>query len=264
MARTTGRAYAFIRWSGAQGMSDRLGEVGWAFEYNDRSGRFHCFYCGSTEPVGSLASGGKRAFWFDRCMTLPDLVNLMSGGPDHLAFDEAKVFNVDSAESDIALQVVNALSVAPDDMIGRTDPIEHTREILTRYGVRSLAHTRGFNAPFLWYNMLPGRTVPVRKLPVHVFQMRAAETADQPLTAAEVEDSVRRIAQRDPEVRNTGECFVCRNGVRFVVGLNISVEASCTVGQGRAVAQRVEHAVRTGTPQVSHIFIQVEPFEKLE
>jgi hypothetical protein len=254
-----------MRWSGGHPFPGILGEVGWAFEYNDRLGRLNCFYCGSTESIPSSGQLGRRVFWYEKCLTLPDFIKIMAGGSvDRPAFDEVKVFEVGEAQSEVALQILNQLSAAPEEVIGRTDPLEHTREILTRYGVRSLAHTRGFHAPFLWYNMLPGRSVPVRKLAVHLFQLRASETAPDALTPADIEDRARRIAQSDPQVSVAGECFVCRNGTKFVVGLNIAVNSSFSVGEGKNVAERLEQAIRTGEPQVSHVFIQVEPFEKLD
>ncbi|HZS55142.1 MAG TPA: cation transporter dimerization domain-containing protein [Bryobacteraceae bacterium] len=261
----SGRAYAFMRWSGVHPFPGILGEVGWAFEYNDRLGRFHCFYCGSTEASPGAGQFGRRLFWYEKCLTLPELIKVMSSGTvDRPAFDEVKVFAVEDAQSEVALQMVNQLSAAPEEVIGRTDPLEHAREILTRYGVRSLAHTHGFNAPFLWYNLLPGRSVPARKLAVHLFQLRASETAPQVLTPADVEDRVRKIAQNDAQVSGAGECFVSRNGAKFIVGLNIAVNSAFSVGEGRNIAERVEQAIRTGEPHVSHVFIQVEPFEKLD
>jgi hypothetical protein len=265
MSRISGRAYAFMRWSGVQPFPGILGEVGWAFEYNDRLGRLHSFYCGSTESTAASGPFGRRIFWSEKCLSLPELIKIMSTGTaDRAAFDEVKVFEVSDAQSELALQTVNQLSAAPEEVISRTDPLEHTREILTRYGVRSLAHTRGFHAPFLWYNLLPGRSVPVRKLAVHLFQLRASETAAAALTPADIEDRARKIAQSDPEVHSAGECFVSRNGAKFIVGLNIAVSSLLSVGEGKSIAERVEQAIRTGEPNVSHIFIQVEPFEKMD
>ncbi len=258
MARTSGRAYAFLRWSGAHARPGIVGEVGWAFEYNDRLGRFYCFYCGSTESYASSAPPAGRVFRFEKCLTLPELIKAMSAAsPDRPAFDEVKVFEVGDSQSELALQTVNQLATAADDVISRTDPLEHTREILTRYGVRSLANTRGFNAPFLWYNMLPGRSVPVRKMAVHIFQLRAQAVVET-VTPADVEDQVRKIVQNEFEVRAVGECFVCRTGSNFVVGLDIAVNPRFSVAEGRNLAERVAQAIRTGTPKVSHVFIQVE------
>jgi hypothetical protein len=261
MAKTSGRAYAFMRWSGGQPLPGVLGEIGWAFEYNDRLGRFHCFYCGSTEsrPVGGAAP--KRVFWFEKCLSLPELIKTMSvGSGERAGFEEVKVFEVGDAQSELALQILNQLAATPEEALRRTDPLEHTREILTRYGVRSIANTRGFNAPFLWYNMLPGRSVPLRKLAVHIFQLRAAQSAMQPVRSTDIEEQARRIAQNDPDVCGIGECVVCRAGTRFFIGLDIAVNARFTVGEGRAVAERIEQSIRDHATKVDHVFIRVEPY----
>src|ERR1700751_3549091 len=148
MTRTAGRAYAFIRWSGVQPLPGILGEVGWAFEYNDRLGRFHCFYCGSTEARPTSGRSPRRLFRFEKCLSLPELVAAMSTGTsDRAPFDEVKIFEVADSQSDVALQALNHLAATSEDVLNRMDPLENTREILTRYGVRSVAQTRGFNAP---------------------------------------------------------------------------------------------------------------------
>lgn len=252
-----------MRWSGGRRVPGNLGEVGWAFEHNDRLGRFQCFYCGATESASAPGQSGGQLFWFERCLTLPELIKTMSATSTvHSAFDETKVFEVADAQSEVALQWVNQLSGASDEIISRTNPLEYTREVLTRYGVRSLAHTRGFNAPFLWYNMLPGRSVPVRKLALHIYQLRASQEAEEIVSPAWIEDHARKIGQSDRDVRTVGECFVCRSGSKFVVGLTIGVNPTFSVGEGRTIAERVEQAIRTGTPAAGHVFIQVEPFEK--
>jgi len=261
MARASGRAYAFIRWSGTQRQSGVLGEVGWAFEYNDRLGRLQSFYYGSTD-VGAAVS--QKPFWFDKCSTLSELVKGMSSAnPLRPPFDEVKVFEVGDAQSELALQLVNQLS-NNEDPLGRTTPLEQAREILTRYGVRAIAHSKGFNAPFLWYNLLPGRSVPVRKLPVHVFQLRGAQLGEEDFTPAAMEDRARKIAFEDVDVRSVGECVVVRAGANLVIGLTIAVDATMPVGDGRRVAERVEQRVKQSARNLSHVFIQVEAFDKTE
>ena len=261
MARTSGRAYAFMRWGGVHPVPGLLGQIGWAFEYNDRLGRFQSFYYGSTDYAGI---GLGRVFWSEKCGTLPELVKAMSGGADHPGFDEVKVFEVADSQSEAVLKVVHQLSGTPEDVLNRTDPLEHTREILARYGVQSVTQTRGFNAPFLWYNMLPGKSVPIRKLAVHLFQLRAAQAAEEALTPGEIEDRSRKVAQSEPQVRNVGECVVARAGGRFVVGLSIAVNSSLTVSEGRSIAERVEQGIRGGSSTISNVFVRVEAFEAFE
>lgn len=270
MARTPGRAYAFMRWGGIHPVPGLLGQVGWGFEFNDRLGRFQSFYCGSTDfqpvdhrPISKQAAG--RVFWFEKCLTLPEFVKAMSAGiAEHPSFDEVKVFEVADAQSEQALQLVAQLSAASEDMLNRTDPLEHTREILARYGVAAVAHTRGFNAPFLWYNMLPGKSVPLRKLAVHLFHLRAAQSANDALTPSAIEDAARRVAQSDPHVQSVGECVVGRAGSRFIVGLSIAVSSALSVGEARSIGERVEQGIRTGSSMVSSVFVRVEPFEAFE
>ncbi len=262
MSRSSGRAYVFVRWSASLSNPGRLGDVGWAFEYNDRLGRFNCFCCGATEPAGVTLLSRSRFFWHEKCQTLPELIKSMSNrGPDHPGYDEVKVFEVKEADPELALQAVVQRSVSPDDVATRVDPLDETREILTRYGVRGLANSKGFSAPFLWYNMLPGRSVPLRKLPVHLFQLRVLADGPAPVTLADIEDHARRIAQAHPEVLNVGECFVGRIGSAYLVGLNAAVHPRLSVGQGRSIAEGLEQAIRGASPKVRHVFIQIEPFE---
>jgi hypothetical protein len=254
-----------MRWGGVHPVPGLLGQIGWAFEYNDRPGRFQSFYCGSTDYAGIGPQGPRRVFWSEKRGTLPELVKAMSGGgTEHPGFDEVKVFEVADSQSEAALKVVHQLSGTPEDVLNRTDPLEHTREILARYGVQSITQTRGFNAPFLWYNMLPGKSVPIRKLAVHLFQLRAAQAAEEALTPGEIEDRSRKVAQSEPQVRNVGECVVARAGGRFVIGLSIAVSSSMTVSEGRSIAERVEQGIRGGSSTISNVFVRVEAFEGFE
>lgn len=262
MSRRSGRAYIFVRWSGFSNIPGRLGEVAWAFEYIDRMARFVCFHCGAVGTLGAhVARESFRPTWTEKCSSLPDLIKTMSGdGMERLGYDEVKVFEVEEADPDIALQVVQR---SVDDPYRLADPLEETREILTRYGKRGLASTRGFSAPFLWYNILPGRSVALRKLPVHLFQLRAASEAQGQVTGEEVEDLARRMAQTVGAVRSVGECFVARVRTGFIVGVNVAVDPQIPVIESYGIAQRVEDAVRRANPKIRHIFVQVMPYESL-
>jgi hypothetical protein len=252
MNRRSGRAYIFVRWSGFSNVPGRLGEVAWAFEYIDRMARFVCFHCGA---VGTR----EHATWTERCSSLPELIKTMSGeNMGRPGYDEVKAFEVEEADPDIALQVVQR---SVDEAYRLADPLEETRDILIRYGTRGLASTRGFSAPFLWYNILPGRSVALRKLPVHLFQLRAASEAQGQVTGEEVEDLARRMAQTVGAVRSVGECFVARVRTGFIVAVNVAVDASIPVSEGYQVSQNVEEAVRRANPKIRHIFVQVIPYE---
>src|SRR3954452_765671 len=234
MARGRGRAYVFVRWSGSSRQPARLGEVAWAFEYNDRLSRFNCFYYGAAEAA-RVQPQNCPLFPYGKCLTLPELTKAMSRegftkamsreGFTKAGFDEVKVFEIEEAHPETALQFLVQHSVTPDELAARVSSIEETREILLRYGVRGLANSRGFSAPFLWYNMLPGRSVPIRKLPVHLFQLRVSADAEKETSAsADVEDQIRKLAESDPEVLGLGECFIARVAASFVDGLHVAVD----------------------------------------
>ena len=262
MPRSSGRAYVFVRWSASPTTPSRLGDIAWAFEYNDRLGRFNCFYCGASECGHNIGARRPRLFWYEKCLTILELIKAMSNrGPDRPGYDEVKVFAVEHADPEIALQVIAQRSAAPDDVLARIDGLEDTREILTRYGVRGLANPKGFSAPFLWYNMLPGRSVALRKLAVHLFQLRVSSDGHTPATASDIEDYARKVADSDAQVLNLGECFVARVGSTYVVGLNIAVDPKLSVGQGHTIAEGLQEAIRTGSPKIRQVFVQVEPYE---
>jgi hypothetical protein len=257
MNKRSGRAYIFVRWSGFSHAPGRLGEVGWAFENSDRLCRLIGFHCGAIGNLGAQP-GLDHPTWTERCTTIPELIKIMAGdGVDRPGYDEVKVFEVENADPDLALQALQRIMEEPRRF---GDPLEDTREILSRYGTRGLPMSRGFSAPFLWYNILPGRSVAIRKLPVHLFQLRAAsETQGQ--TGEEVEDQARRLAQTVSDVLSLGECFVARVRTGFIVGLNIALDPNLPVSRSYQIAQKVEEAVRAANPKIRHIFVQVLPHE---
>jgi hypothetical protein len=257
MNKRSGRAYIFVRWSGFSHAPGRLGEVGWAFENTDRLGRFVCFHCGAIGNLGAQP-GRDHATWTEKCSTIPELIKTMAGdGVDRPGYDEVKVFEVENSDPDLALQVVQRIL---DEPLRFGDPLEETRDILMRYGTRGLPLSRGFSAPFLWYNILPGRSVAIRKLPVHLFQLRAASEA-QAQTGEDVEDQARRMAQTVAEVMSLGECFVARVRTGFIVGINIALDPHLPVSESYRITQKVDEAVRGANPKIRHIFVQVLPHE---
>lgn len=257
----SGRAYVFVRWSGLGGSPGLLGDLAWAFEYVDRQGRFVCFHCGAVGSLSTLAAReGKRQTWTEKCSTIPELINTMAAGTlDRPGYDEVKVSEVANADPDLALQSVQRGVDEPNRL---RDALEETREILVRYGAHGVPSTRGFSAPFLWYNILPGRSVAIRKLPVHLLQLRSAADAQGQATREDVEEQSRRSAERVASVMNVGECFVARVRTGFLVGISIALDPDLTVREVSLISQRVEEALRTANPRIRQLFIQVMPFER--
>ena len=180
--------------------------------------------------------------------------------PGALGFDEVKVFEMENGDGEAALQVALQRASRSEDASGGGDPLEETREILTRYGVRNLASVRGFSAPFLWYNILPGRSVPIRKLAVHLFQMRIS--AEKKLaTLTEIEDQARLIASSDPAVLHIAECFATRAGPACLLGMKLSVLPTIDISAAHLITERIEYTVRDQNPHIRYVFLQVEPHQ---
>jgi len=189
---------------------------------------------------------------------LPELIKAMSSqGPERPGYDEVKVLEVEEAEPDAALKFAQR----PDDPARPSDPLEEVREIISRYGAHGFAAPKGFSAPFLWYNMLPGRSVPLRKLPVHLFQLRAASERRNELSADEVEDQARKVAEAIPGVLGVSDCFIARLRSDFLITVDLVVSARLSVGDGRILGEAVEEALRAANPAARYVFARVRSDE---
>lgn len=245
-----------MRWA-ASVSGSRLGALGWAFEIVDRQGRFHSFYCGASEARRDNEFSRRRYLWHEKHSSLPDLIKSMSGSiPERAAFDEVKVFEIEEPDPETALQVVQRISL---DSAPVSDPLEEVREIVSRYGVRSLASPRGFSAPFLWYNTLPARSIPVRKLPLYLAEMHAVREKTTPTSIQDVEDQARTLASAVGGVCGIGDCIVARIRSEFLVTLQIHLDPDLTVARAHLISQGVEEAIRSANPKARFVIIQVLP-----
>jgi hypothetical protein len=180
-------------------------------------------------------------------------------GLERSGYDEVKVIEVDAAEPDAALQFAQRSS--SDDVVRPVDPLEEAREIISRYGARGFAASKGFSAPFLWYNMLPGRSVPLRKLPVHLFQLRAASDRRGDLSVDEIEEQVRRVAETVPGVLGVSDCFLARIRSDLLISVDIVVAGRLSVGEGRILGEAVEEALRAANPNARYVIARVRSDE---
>ncbi len=251
-----------MRWSASVLAPARLGDIAWAFENIDRLGRFYCFHCGASELKRSPDPARSRSAWQAKCLTLPELMKTMSGqGNETPGYDEVKVFEVDDADPETALQVAQR---AGEGTGPHLDPLEEVREILTRYGARGLASPRPFSAPFLWYNILPARSVAIRKLPLHLWELRGAGQRRPPASIEEVEDQARAAARLISGVLGLGECLIARTRSEFIVNLRVGVAPDLSVAQGDAIAERVEEAVREANPKVRNVLARIYPEDETD
>ncbi len=152
-------------------------------------------------------------------------------GPERPDYDEVKVLEVEHAEADAALKFAQRSSL--DDPARLSDPLGEVREVISRYGARGFAAPRGFSAPFLWYNMLPGRSVPLRKLPIHLFQLRAAGENRKDISLDEIEDHARKVAEGVSGVVGVSDCFIARIRSDVVLAIDVAVSSKFFVSSGQ-------------------------------
>jgi divalent metal cation (Fe/Co/Zn/Cd) transporter len=105
--------------------------------------------------------------------------------------------------------------------------------------------------------------VPVRRLAIHLFELKADANTEPPLSSEDLELAVRKASETVTLVRSVGECFVTRLPSGFLVAINIAVDPQMPVVDGRRVADRVGEIVRALNPKIRHLFVQVLPDEKL-
>lgn len=121
---------------------------------------------------------------------------------------------------------------------------------------------RAFSALFLWYNILPGPSVPIRRLVIHLFEMKVKADSEAPVTLEDLKIEVRKNAEKVELVRSVGECFVTRVSSGFLVAINIAVDGQMPATEGRRSADRVTEAARGLNPNLQHLFIPVLPDER--
>lgn len=105
--------------------------------------------------------------------------------------------------------------------------------------------------------------MPVRRLAIHLFELKAETNTEPALSPEELELVARKASETVSLVRSVGECFVTRVASGFLVAINIAVDPQMPVVESRRIADRVVEVVRASNPKIRHLFVQVLPDEKL-
>lgn len=79
----------------------------------------------------------------------------------------------------------------------------------------------------------------------------------------DMENLVREIALKHPEVVETEKCYIRKTGMTYHVDLHIAVDASMTVKAGHDIAHRVKDNILNELPQIADVLIHVEPDDEL-
>jgi len=94
-----------------------------------------------------------------------------------------------------------------------------------------------------------------------IFRPALSEIMDEHLYD-ELADKIRDRAIKVKGVRATEKCFIRKIGMMYHVDLHALVDADLSVREGHAIAHRLQDALKEGIPQISNVFIHIEPFEK--
>lgn len=79
----------------------------------------------------------------------------------------------------------------------------------------------------------------------------------------ELIDEIRRVALQVEGVIDTEKCFVRKAGMFYHVDLHAEVRADLTVREGHDIAHALKSTLREQIPQLGHVLIHIEPFEKI-
>ncbi|BDI33899.1 hypothetical protein CCAX7_59500 [Capsulimonas corticalis] len=146
----TGVAFVFCRAEDVPLPFGYAGHVGWGFYLPEDGG----FYCGSTEnPSGSpiVFPGGDNGWWGERVDSLAAMVDAMQ----LRAYDSYKFEGVADAHPDAALEVAKATALR-GYFVATDNCLDHTRDVLTAYGVQNLPSTDEHPFPNSWFAIFDG------------------------------------------------------------------------------------------------------------
>ena len=158
----TGRAYAFIRWSGAPVGPVNFGHVGWGFEIPAKTGA-STFYCGSTENIAGSAqiyAPGDNGWWARLHTSEAAMFNEMRHS--HLgsnnAYDEVVIIPMATSHSANAKATADQTRLEGYTLIGN-NCMDHTGKVLEAYGVGwqpngPMPWKQTHSAPAAWFQEL--------------------------------------------------------------------------------------------------------------
>lgn len=81
--------------------------------------------------------------------------------------------------------------------------------------------------------------------------------------SSELEDAIRKVAQRVQGIIALEKCFIRKMGFSYYVDLHVTVDGSVSVRDGHDIARHVKAAIRTSHPSVAEVLIHIEPSDLL-
>jgi cation diffusion facilitator family transporter len=94
-----------------------------------------------------------------------------------------------------------------------------------------------------------------------IFRPALSEIMDEHLYDDLVAD-IRKVALTVDGVTGTEKCFIRKAGMIYHVDLHATVDANLTVKAGHDIAHKLKDTLRSQIPQLGHVLIHIEPYEK--
>lgn len=94
-----------------------------------------------------------------------------------------------------------------------------------------------------------------------IFRPALGEIMDEHLYDDLVEN-IRTVALTVNGIEGTEKCFIRKAGMKYHVDLHATVDAELTVKAGHDLAHKLKDALRKEIPQLGHVLIHIEPFNK--
>jgi cation diffusion facilitator family transporter len=96
-----------------------------------------------------------------------------------------------------------------------------------------------------------------------IFRPALGEIMDEHLYD-ELELEIRTVSKRVPGIIDTEKCFIRKAGMKYHVDLHAVVNGALSVKEGHELAHNLQDALKRDLPELGHILIHIEPYEREE
>ncbi|MCF0058531.1 cation diffusion facilitator family transporter [Dyadobacter sp. CY356] len=93
-----------------------------------------------------------------------------------------------------------------------------------------------------------------------IFRPALGEIMDENIYDDLIED-IRRISLTVEGILGTEKCLIRKSGMKYLVDLHATVDASISVKQGHILAHKLKDRLQMEIPEIEFILIHIEPFE---
>lgn len=92
----------------------------------------------------------------------------------------------------------------------------------------------------------------------HIFRPALGEIMDEDVYH-DLENDIRKIAAKNPDIVNTEKCKIRKAGFKFFIELHVVVDANITVKEGHDIAHTLKDTLMEKIPTIGDVLIHIEP-----